>query len=133
MNRKDEFIIQCPSVGELNKILIAHDNKGMAAGWFLDRIIIEDVHLDVQYEFPCYKWLAKDEDDKQISRYLFPKQSTHPDEHLISNSLYKISVFTGNKKGAGTDASVFITLFGHLGQAGPIKLDNKKNNFEAGS
>jgi hypothetical protein len=75
-NRKDEFTIESPSVGEINKILIGHDNKGLSSGWFLDRIIIEDVNLHRAYEFPCDRWLAKDEDDKQISRILLPKTST---------------------------------------------------------
>jgi hypothetical protein len=74
--RKDEFTIESPSVGEINKILIGHDNKGLSAGWFLDRVVIEDLNLHRTYEFPCNRWLAKDEDDKQISRILIPKTST---------------------------------------------------------
>lgn len=45
---------------------------------------------------------------------------------------YKVTVYTGNKRGAGTDADVFIILYGDLGKSGVILLDNKKNNFEAG-
>ncbi|CAF4851771.1 unnamed protein product, partial [Rotaria sp. Silwood2] len=70
--KKDEFTIECPNVGELNKILIAHNNKGSAPGWFLDQILIEDVIAHHLYEFPCNRWLAKDEDDKEIARFLFP-------------------------------------------------------------
>jgi len=75
-NRKDEFTIECLNVGELNKILIAHNNKGRAPGWFLDRILIEDLNEHRIYEFPCNKWLATDEDDGQTSRFLFPKKRT---------------------------------------------------------
>lgn len=78
--RKDEFTIECPTVGEINKILIAHNNKGTAPGWFLDRIIIEDLNEKRIYEFPCNKWLATDEDDGQISRYLFPKKKGDSDK-----------------------------------------------------
>ena len=28
----DQFVIECPSVGELEKIRIGHNNKGVAAG-----------------------------------------------------------------------------------------------------
>ncbi len=73
-NRIDEFTIECPSVGELNKILISHNNKGTTPGWFLDRILIESIHEHRIYEFPCHKWLAIDEEDGQISRYLYPKE-----------------------------------------------------------
>lgn len=45
---------------------------------------------------------------------------------------YRVTVYTGNKIGAGTDADVFITLYGKHGDSGPIMLDDKKNNFEAG-
>jgi hypothetical protein len=43
-----------------------------------------------------------------------------------------VTVYTGNKRGAGTDADVYITLFGTLGDSGAIMLDDKKNNFESG-
>lgn len=48
------------------------------------------------------------------------------------DSTYKITVFTGKQKGSGTDADVFITLFGTVGETQAIKLDNKGNNFETG-
>lgn len=31
------------------------------------------------YEFPCEKWLATDEDDGQISRFIFAKKGTAGD------------------------------------------------------
>ena len=44
---------------------------------------------------------------------------------------YKVTVYTGDKYGAGTDANVHITLFGECGDSGERKLDTKKkNNFE---
>ena len=75
--RQDEFVIECPNVGEINRILIGHDNKGFSSAWFLDRILVEDVSVNRKYEFPCNRWLAKDEDDEQISRFLVPKSLTN--------------------------------------------------------
>ncbi len=40
----------------------------------MDRILIEDLNENRIYEFPCYKWLATDEDDEQIARFLYPKK-----------------------------------------------------------
>jgi hypothetical protein len=60
----------------LNKILIAHNNKGASPSWFLDRILIEDLNQNHLYEFPCNKWLATDKDDGQISRFLYPRKET---------------------------------------------------------
>ncbi|CAF4705088.1 unnamed protein product, partial [Rotaria sp. Silwood2] len=137
--QNDVFSIECPSVGEIHKILIAHDNTGLAAGWFLDRILIEDLNNNRLYEFPCYKWLAKDEDDKQIARILFPEKPTdRPTQGTISTSKnvetsYEIVVYTGDKSGAGTDSKVFITLFGNnekRTQKIQLKNSNNKDPFE---
>ena len=49
---------------------------------------------------------------------------------IFSANKYKVTVYTGDKRGAGTDAEVFINIFGTLGNSGERKLDNNKNNFE---
>lgn len=49
--------------------------------------------------------------------------------------MYNVSVRTGDMFGAGTDASVFLTIFGDLGDTGERKLaksENNKNKFERG-
>ncbi len=46
---------------------------------------------------------------------------------------YKIQVHTADEPNAGTDANVFLTFFGLLGDSGKLKLDTLKDNFEAGS
>jgi len=68
--RKDEFIIECSSLGTLKRLRIGHDNSGPSSGWFLEKVIIDDLETSRVYEFPCGRWLAKDEDDGQISRDL---------------------------------------------------------------
>ena len=32
--------MDCPNLGSLTRVRIRHDNKGVAAGWFLDKVII---------------------------------------------------------------------------------------------
>ena len=49
---------------------------------------------------------------------------------LFTVNKYKVTVFTGDKRGAGTDANVFCTLFGEFGESSEIKLSTNKNNFE---
>ena len=49
---------------------------------------------------------------------------------LLSANKYKVTVYTGDVRGAGTDANVFCTLFGDFGESGEHKLDTSKNNFE---
>jgi hypothetical protein len=45
---------------------------------------------------------------------------------------YKISVETGTNRYAGTDANVFITLYGYSGSSLLIPLSSDKNIFEKG-
>jgi hypothetical protein len=46
--------------------------------------------------------------------------------------LYRVMVKTGTIRGAGTDANVYLTLFGEKGDSGKRLLDNSSNNFERG-
>ncbi len=45
---------------------------------------------------------------------------------------YRITVVTGPVEHAGTDANVYITLFGTNGNSGERLLDNADDNFERG-
>lgn len=50
--------------------------------------------------------------------------------------MYKVSVRTGDRYGAGTDANVFLTIYGDLGDTGERKLaksETNKNKFERGA
>lgn len=49
--------------------------------------------------------------------------------------MYKVKVFTGNVFNAGTDANVYITMFGENGDSGErklIKSDTYRDKFEKG-
>ena len=47
-------------------------------------------------------------------------------------SVYTISTITGDVRGAGTDANVFITVFGKKGRTPKIQLTNGSDSFERG-
>jgi len=46
---------------------------------------------------------------------------------------YQITITTGSMQGAGTDADIYVELFGTGGSTGEIVLDNRGNNFERGA
>jgi len=55
--------------------------------------------------------------------------------YLLSVKKYVISVVTGDISGAGTDANVFLTLFGDKGDTGERKLhksETYRDKFERG-
>lgn len=88
--------------------------------------------------FVCNRWLAHDEDDGEIVREL-PAEGEHIRKPLPLVN-YKVEVHTGTKAGAGTDADVFINLFGEWGDTGERWLHkpdsrsgkHNRNLFERG-
>ncbi|XP_058493118.1 lipoxygenase homology domain-containing protein 1 [Solea solea] len=129
--KTDVFRIRTHNVGSLKKIRIEHDNTGLSASWFLDRVIVTDVirpHL--RFYFPCNNWLSKSEGDGVYVRDLL---GTMDPMDMPKYNKYVVSVFTADVKGSGTDADVFLNIFGEFGDTGERRLDNDKDNFEKGT
>ncbi|XP_029365801.1 lipoxygenase homology domain-containing protein 1-like [Echeneis naucrates] len=129
--KTDVFRIRTHNVGPLKKIRIEHDNTGLNPSWFLDRVVVTDVirpHL--RFYFACNNWLSTAEGDGLHVRDLLG--SMDPMEMPKYNK-YVVNVFTADVKGSGTDADVFINIFGEFGDTGVRRLDNDKNNFEKGT
>lgn len=109
---------------------------GGSAGWFLDWVEIDAPSLGQKLRFPCGRWLDKGEDDGAVVRDLFPnslqtelytpcklRSASHSLKVFFRKELatfssyfavvpYEIKMFTSDVFGAGTDADVFIVLYG---------------------
>ena len=123
----DKFKFKTNDIGLPFKLRIQHDNKGMASGWHLDHIELENMQSKERFYFNCKQWLSKEEYDGQIVREL-PAEN----DGLISKPLpvvhYLVEVQTGNKLLAGTNANVFLNIFGELGDTGDRWLDKSQTN-----
>ena len=128
-SKTDSFGIDCIDLGELKKIRIGHDNKGIGPGWFLETVKITNLSNNTANFFPCGHWFAEDEEDGKIVRELAVNSEDVKSEPLVT---YRVSVFTGDRRGAGTDANVKLIVFGEHGDSGSISLESGKNNFEKG-
>ncbi|XP_068933675.1 lipoxygenase homology domain-containing protein 1 isoform X3 [Petaurus breviceps papuanus] len=127
----DVFRVRTNNVGAIYKIRIEHDNTGLSASWFLDRVILTDMkrpHL--KYYFNCTSWLSKVEGDRQLCRDLL---ASFTPMDVPRYNKYDIKVYTGDVIGAGTDADVFINIFGEYGDTGERRLESEKDNFERGA
>ncbi|XP_054033763.1 lipoxygenase homology domain-containing protein 1 [Dryobates pubescens] len=130
-SKTDVFRVKTNNVGQIKKIRIEHDNTGLNAGWFLDRVIVTDMNRPhLRFYFPCNNWLSKEDGDGLYVRDLIG--SLNPMDVPKINK-YVVRVFTGDLSGSGTDADVFINIFGERGDTGVRKLDNDKDNFEKGA
>uniref|UniRef100_M3ZSE1 Lipoxygenase homology PLAT domains 1 n=1 Tax=Xiphophorus maculatus TaxID=8083 RepID=M3ZSE1_XIPMA len=152
---EDMFIVELEDVGDvIEKIRIGHDNRGVNPGWHLDRVEIRRLLRKGKGSetviFPCERWLAKSEDDGETVRELQPsdiiteklsrdgslKVTEVEVEDALEAHTYNVSVMTGDVSGAGTDANVFLTIYGDLGDTGERKLsksETNSNKFERGS
>jgi len=61
----DEFQITSEDVGPITKVIIRHDNTGLAPGWYLQWAKVKD-DQGRDYHFECNEWLAKGEKTKII-------------------------------------------------------------------
>ena len=99
-------------------------------GWFVDQVeivkTIPKTGKEKIWVFNIQQWFSLHEADCQISRILYPK--------VASKTEYEVVVVTGSLKGAGTDANVYMTLFGKSGQTPKLHLkSNKKTAFDKGA
>ncbi|XP_061589573.1 lipoxygenase homology domain-containing protein 1 [Cololabis saira] len=130
-NKTDVFRIKTYNVGPVKKLRIEHDNTGMNASWFLDRVVVTDMNRPhLRFYFACNNWLSREEGDNLFVRDLL--SSLNPMDVPKLNK-YIVSVFTADMKGSGTDADVFLNIFGENGDTGERRLDSGKDNFERGS
>ena len=45
---------------------------------------------------------------------------------------HEVTVYTGDERGAGTSANVFLVMYGEKGKSDQFDLRNKSDNFERG-
>ncbi|OON21989.1 PLAT/LH2 domain protein [Opisthorchis viverrini] len=144
----DTFLIETDHIPlPLQKIRLWHDGHGTQPNWNVSRVELKLIHPDDQVNetmvFPCEHWLSADEGDMTLERLLYPLatvaeiQSANEEiQPEITLRQYEIHVITGDEQNAGTDANVYLTLYGENGDSGERKLAESqihRNKFEAGN
>lgn len=137
----DTFNLNLPFLGNLKELQVQLDGSKSKKGWFLDFIEVDEIDIvngnksesnensKKKWYFPCEQWLATDKGDGLISRLLF---GSFNDPRSV-RSTYTITTFTSDLKGAGTDANVFIILYGDISSSSRQKLLASYNSFDRGS
>ncbi|XP_071080056.1 lipoxygenase homology domain-containing protein 1-like isoform X1 [Haliotis cracherodii] len=138
-NSEDKFKFMVKDIGEIKRIRIEHDGSGLAAGWNLSKVIIQDIQdPSFSSHFNYGGWIASDVGDGKLWREL--RAQTKQDKEILKgravsrgkNIRYHVTVKTGDVKYAGTDANVFIQFVGPKGTTRKIHMDDAKDNFERG-
>jgi len=78
----DEFQMVFPSMGDLHKISIGHDGRGIGAGWHLDKVEFVNLETAEAWLFKCGQWLDTNQrlDGGQITRFLELPERYHDDD-----------------------------------------------------
>ncbi|XP_078590348.1 lipoxygenase homology domain-containing protein 1-like isoform X2 [Branchiostoma floridae x Branchiostoma japonicum] len=128
---EDEFTLSAGNIGEVYKVRIGHDDSGASPAWYCREIHMEDANTKEQFQFPVERWMARDEDDGEVCRELPVYRDGEP---ILPILKYQCAVYTGDVWNAGTDANVYITVYGERGDTGPRLLHKGKKAilFEKG-
>ena len=125
----DLFVIESPELGSLNEMRLWHDNTGLGPGWYVDEVTVTNKLTLKEWLFPVHRWFSTTEDDGEIDRVFQVSE-----ERVVQLVRYTITTITGDRKGAGTDAHVWVHLYSEHMDSGPHFLVDKdgKDTFERG-
>jgi len=120
----DRFNLQHKNLGVIQKIKVKHDNSGNKPGWFLEKVSIRQG--SEQFNFTANEWLSSSQNGA------LPKVTLLEDSYRIK---YTVKVKTSQAKNAGTDAGVYIQLFGTNGRSTSLQRIDQKyhDDFEKGA
>ncbi|XP_077987438.1 lipoxygenase homology domain-containing protein 1-like [Glandiceps talaboti] len=126
-----EFGLKIPmDIGKPFKVRLRHDNSGKKADWYVEKVVL--TRKDTELVFPFGQWLSNKKGDKVII-----KESAAEDSGL-SSLRYEVVTKTGKEKNAGTDANVWVKVFGENGDSGQrwlssnVYLNKRLDKFKKG-
>ncbi|KAL3317120.1 Lipoxygenase y domain-containing protein 1 [Cichlidogyrus casuarinus] len=127
--RIDTFELTSVKIDEIKSIKLWHDGSGIGSAWFVDQVIILVPDSGKKYTFSIRKWLKKEDGTSEIE--LEPTKF----ELLEGLTPYEVLIYTSDIQGAGTDANVFMQIYGAglNKKTQRLELRNRSDNFQKGS
>ncbi|XP_048875144.1 lipoxygenase homology domain-containing protein 1-like isoform X4 [Brienomyrus brachyistius] len=128
--QEDTFLLEVDDIAPLKKIRVRIDGSGSRPDWFLDTIILRNLTTEEVYVFTYEEWLSKTKGPKRTMTCELA--AIVDEEQMVEKTTYTIQVKTSDVSAAGTDANVFLIVFGEYGDTGKLALKecNKANKFE---
>ncbi|XP_029447144.1 lipoxygenase homology domain-containing protein 1 [Rhinatrema bivittatum] len=120
---EDSFTIYTGDVGDLYKIRIGHNNSGNSPAWHCEKIQLLNFYSGEEFYIPVHRWLSQSHDDGDICREL---PILHFGQPILPVTTYEVHVVTGDVWNAGTEASIYICVYGERGDTGSRLLFRSK-------
>ncbi|XP_032223635.2 lipoxygenase homology domain-containing protein 1 isoform X2 [Nematostella vectensis] len=120
----DKFKVETRDVGKIESLRVGHDNAGPSPEWYLEQVCIDT--KDERSVFNVNQWIGG-------RNPTVVKVRPEPYEKLPDLD-YRVTIKTGDEPEAGTDANVFLTMYGERGPSAKFLLkDNEdRNQFSRG-
>ncbi|NWT00657.1 LOXH1 protein, partial [Mionectes macconnelli] len=123
----DPFLLIVGDIGDITKLSFMLSGPPLKRGIKLHKLRLKDLdtkqELGFHTEAPC---LFGEDGSETVTELA----AVWPDKTPLREVLYSISVHTGTLPASGTDANVFITVFGEQGDSCKRRL--RHSNFERG-
>ncbi|XP_061117932.1 lipoxygenase homology domain-containing protein 1-like [Conger conger] len=128
--QEDTFNLEIDDIAPLKKMRIRIDGTGSRPDWFLDQIFLRNLTTEEVAVFTYEDWLSKTKGPKRT--LICEMAAVVDDEEMVERTTYIIQVKTSDVTAAGTDANVFLIVFGENGDTGTLVLKecNNTNKFE---
>nr|XP_033789545.1 oxygen-regulated protein 1 isoform X2 [Geotrypetes seraphini] len=129
--QENTFTIYTGDIGELYKIRIGHNNSGQSPSWLCEQVHLQNLNSQEEYYIPVHRWLSQSHDDGEICREL---PVLHRGQPILPVTKYEVHVVTDDVWNAGTEANVYICVYGERGDSGSRLLfrSNKTRKFLKG-
>jgi hypothetical protein len=120
----DTFSLACNELGHIKKVVVRMKAAKQSA-WKLDEVCIwQSGNEGLKYQFPFYGWM-----DPMVFGDLIRQELWYdPVDAARDRYEYEVKVFTRDDPGAGTNARVFIVLYGELGDSKRQRLEQTVSN-----
>ncbi|OWK01690.1 hypothetical protein Celaphus_00017764, partial [Cervus elaphus hippelaphus] len=130
--QNDTFIMEILDIAPFTKMRIRIDGLGSRPEWFLERILLKNMNTGDLTMFYYGDWLSQRKGKKTL---VCEMCAVIDGEEMMEWTSYTVSVKTSDVLGAGTDANVFIIIFGENGDSGTLALKQSANwnKFERNS
>lgn len=120
--RTYKFTVETVDIGKIDKVSVGHDSR--QAGWYLEEVTVDVPSRSEHTVFPSHCWLASVKGDGRIVR-----------DFVSRPCLYHLAIKTGDEKNSGTEANVWVQVYGDKGDTGQVQLKKSgimENLFERG-
>lgn len=121
----DSFNFSTENIGTLQKLIVNNDMTLLVPGWHLEKIVLQNQDDDMKYTWRPETWIWE-------GTHRGITYSNSLELPVVKNQTWKIQVKTSDKRHAGTDAGVYIKLYGTDGVSEDTLLDSPRDDFERG-